>query len=40
MIINNIQFKMKVSGKVLLVVIYFVVTFIATASIQANPQFQ
>lgn len=31
---------MKISGKILLIIVYFVVTFIATASIQTNPQFQ
>lgn len=31
---------MKISGKVTLIVIYVVVTFIATASLQSNPVFQ
>jgi uncharacterized membrane protein YdjX (TVP38/TMEM64 family) len=30
---------MKINGKVLLTVIYFVVTFIAALSLQSNPQF-
>jgi uncharacterized membrane protein YdjX (TVP38/TMEM64 family) len=30
---------MKINGKVLLAVIYFVITFIAAASLQTNPQF-
>lgn len=31
---------MKISGKVTLIIIYVVVTFIATASLQTNPLFQ
>lgn len=31
--------KMKINGKLLLAIIYFVITFIAAASIQTNPQF-
>jgi hypothetical protein len=30
---------MKINGKVLLTVIYFIVTFIAALSLQSNPQF-